>query len=91
MRDRFFIMLTAEQIRGARAVLRWSAAKLAEKSGVSMPTIQRMESANGIPKSLSTNLQAIRQTLERAGVVFIDQDGGGPGLRLKDPIEPRSR
>ena len=80
-------MLTSEQIRGARSMLRWSATKLAEMSGVSLPTIQRMESVQGVPKSLSTNLQAIQSALEDAGVVFIDQgEESGPGVRLKDPI-----
>jgi hypothetical protein len=68
-------------------MLRWSATKLAEMSGVSLPTIQRMESVQGVPKSLSTNLQAIQSALEDAGVVFIDQgEESGPGVRLKDPI-----
>ncbi|MGB7934657.1 MAG: hypothetical protein WCH04_21020 [Gammaproteobacteria bacterium] len=52
-----------------------------------MPTIQRMEAAQGVPKSLGTNIQAIQNALEKGGVVFIDQgDGCGPGVRLKDPI-----
>jgi transcriptional regulator with XRE-family HTH domain len=75
-------MITAEQIRGARAMLRWSARKLAEMSGVSVPTIQRMESAVGVPKSISTNLDSIRRTLEDAGITFIDDDEG-PGVRLR--------
>ena len=80
-------MLTAEQIRGARGMLRWSATKLAEMSGVSLPTIQRMESVQGVPKSLSTNLQAIQRAFEDAGVVFIDQsEDSGPGVQLRDPI-----
>ena len=80
-------MLTSEQIRGARGMLRWSAAKLAEMSGVSMPTIQRMESVEGVPKSLSTNLQAIQSAFEDAGVVFIDQsEERGPGVQLRDPV-----
>jgi transcriptional regulator with XRE-family HTH domain len=75
-------MITAEQIRGARAMLRWSARKLAEMSGVSVPTIQRMESAVGVPKSISTNLDSIRRTLEDAGITFIDDDEG-LGVRLR--------
>jgi predicted transcriptional regulator len=78
-------MLTSEQIRGARAMLRWSAGKLAEVSGVSLPTIQRMEAAEGVPRSLSTNLQAIQNALEQAGVIFIDEDEEGPGVRLRKP------
>ncbi len=76
-------MITAEQIRGARAMLRWSAKKLAEESGLSWPTIQRMESAEGVPSGLSKNLELVQRCLENAGVVFIDEDDEGPGVRLK--------
>lgn len=80
-------MITAEQVRGARAMLRWSAKKLAEESGLSWPTIQRMEATKGVPGGLTRNLDLVQKTLEGAGVVFIDQgDGGGPGVRLKDPV-----
>ncbi len=78
-------MITAAQIRAARALLRWSAQKLAEASGVSWPTIQRMETADGVPSSLGKNLEAVQRTLESAGVIFIDEDGGWPGVRLKKP------
>ena len=76
-------MITADQIRAARALVRWSARVLGEMSGVSLPTIQRMESANGVPTGLSKNLEAIERALEKAGVEFIDENGGGPGVRLK--------
>jgi len=76
-------MLTSAQIRGARAMLRWSASKLSEMSGVSLPTISRMELSQGVPKSLSTNLQAIQNALEDAAVIFIDEDEEGPGVRLR--------
>ncbi len=64
-------------------MLRWSASKLSEMSGVSLPTISRMELSQGVPKSLSTNLQAIQSALEDAGVIFIDEDEEGPGVRLR--------
>jgi transcriptional regulator with XRE-family HTH domain len=83
-------MITAEQIRAARALLRWSAQDLADRSGIGFRTVQRFEAESGIPGSRSKNLEAITRTLETAGVVFIDQNGGGPGVRLKDPIEPKS-
>ncbi len=77
-------MITAEQIRGARAILRWSAKTLAEQSGLSWPTIQRMEAAKGVPSGLSKNLELVQITLEDAGVIFIDRnEDGGPGVRLK--------
>ena len=84
-------MITAEQIRAARALLRWSAHDLAEKSGVGFRTIQRFEGETGMPASRSKNLDAIRKSLEAAGVLFIDENGGGPGVRLKDPIAPSSK
>ncbi len=64
-------------------MLRWSAKKLADMSGVSWPTIQRMETAKGVPSSLGKNLELIQKTLEKAGVIFIDENGGGPGVRLE--------
>ena len=78
-------MTTSDQIRAARALLRWSAKTLAQKSGVSAPTIQRMEAAEGVPPSNSRNLDAVQKTLEREGIIFIDGNGGVPGVRLKDP------
>ena len=80
-------MITAEQMRAARALLKWSAQNLADHSGVTWRTIQRLESEVGIPASRTKNLIKIRKVLEDAGVVFIDQnEESGPGVRLKDPI-----
>ncbi len=80
-------MITSEQIRAARALLRWSAQDLADKSGIGFRTVQRFESESGIPASRTSNLIAIRRVLEEAGVIFIDQnEEGGPGVRLKDAI-----
>ena len=80
-------MITSEQMRAARALLRWSAQDLADNSGIGFRTVQRFESESGIPASRTSNLIAIRKVLEEAGVVFIDQnEESGPGVRLKDPI-----
>ena len=80
-------MLTSEQIRAARSLLRWTAQDLAENSGVSGRTVQRLEAATGVPGGHTKNLEAVRLALEQAGVVFIDQnEESGPGVRLKDPI-----
>jgi predicted transcriptional regulator len=78
-------MITVEQIRGARAMLRWSARELAERSGVSLPTIQRMEAATGIPPGLTKNIVAIEKALESAGIEFIDGNAHGPGVRFREP------
>jgi ribosome-binding protein aMBF1 (putative translation factor) len=76
-------MLTAAQIRAARALIRWSAHDLAEKSGVSWTTIQRMEAQDGVPSAISRNLEKVQETLEGAGVIFIDEGEQGPGVRIR--------
>ncbi len=77
-------MLTATQIRAARALLRWSAQKLADESGVSWTTIQRIESAEDVPSATVKSMKAIQDTLDNAGVAFIDEDEYlGPGVRLR--------
>jgi len=65
-------MITAAQIRAARALLRWSSQELSKQSGLSLPTIQRMESAEGVPSSYKKNVEAVRHTLANAGIIFID-------------------
>ena len=74
-------MVTGLQIRMARACLRWTAKDLAEKSGVSWATIQRMESTDGVPPATTPNLEAVQRALEAAGVEFTN--GDAPGVRLK--------
>ena len=76
-------MLRSEQIRAARALVRWSAQNLADKSGVSWKTIQRMESQDGVPSATARNIEKIQRTLEDAGVIFIDENDEGPGVRLR--------
>ena len=76
-------MLRAGQIRAARALLRWSAAELAIRSGLSERTVQRMEAAEGVPAGLTKNLELVQKTLEDAGVIFIYADEEGPGVRLR--------
>ena len=78
-------MITAEQIRAARALLKWPAQELADRTGISWRSIQRLESGSGIPGSRSKNLMTIRKVFENAGVIFIDEDELGPGVRLREP------
>ena len=78
-------MINSEQIRGARGMLRWSAKKLSEMSGVSLPTIQRMEGARGLLRSSVASVLKVQNALEDAGVIFIDEDELGPGVRLREP------
>jgi hypothetical protein len=76
--------LTSAQIRAARALIRWSAQKLATKTEVGVTTIRRAELTESETKLTRVNDQAIRRVLEAAGVEFIDENGGGPGVRLRD-------
>ena len=74
-------MLMGEQIRAARGLLNWSAKTLSEKSGVSYPTVQRLESKNGPIGGLAKTSAKISAAIEAAGVEFINSDA--PGVRLK--------
>lgn len=79
-------MITSSQIRAARSLVGWTAAKLAEHSGLSVPTIQRAEQGADVPNMKTTNLLAVQRALESAGVVFLDPGDtrdGGPGVRLR--------
>jgi transcriptional regulator with XRE-family HTH domain len=78
-------MISAKQIKAARVFLGWEQRDLAEKSGLSLPTIQRMEKL-GVERSSVANAQKVQGALESAGVQFIDQNGGGPGVRLREPL-----
>ena len=78
-------MLTCEQVRAARAILRWRAIDLAVKAGVNLSTIQRTEKADGPVPMMPANERAVRQVLEVAGVEFIPENGGGAGVRLRRP------
>jgi hypothetical protein len=75
--------LTSGQIRAARALLRWSAEDLARHSSLGVTTIRRAELTEDGTSMTAANDLTVRRTLETAGVEFIDENGGGPGLRLR--------
>ena len=77
------LVLSSELIRAARALLRWEQRDLANASLVSLPTIKRLESRPGIMAAHMSTVAALRKALEGAGVEFIDENGGGPGVRLR--------
>jgi predicted transcriptional regulator len=76
-------VLSSELIRAARALLRWEQRDLEAASSVSLPTIKRLESKPGIMAAHLSTVVALKKALEAAGVEFIDENGGGPGVRLK--------
>ncbi len=73
--------MTPDQCRAARAILNLEQAELAEQSGVARTTIIDFEQAQRVPRGKT--LAAIRAALEAAGVDFIEENGGGPGVRLR--------
>jgi transcriptional regulator with XRE-family HTH domain len=75
--------LTSAQIRAARALLRWSAEELARESTLGVTTIRRAELTEKETSMTTANDSAVRRALEAAGVEFIDENGGGPGVRLR--------
>ena len=75
--------LTSGQIRAARALVRWRAEDLARASAVGVATIRRAELKQDETSLTSANDLALRRALEGAGVEFIDENGGGPGVRLQ--------
>ena len=81
--------LSAAQIRAGRSLIRWSAAELAKASALGANTIRRAEVSDGETSLTLANDQAIRRALETAGVEFIDENGGGVGVRLRRSTKAR--
>ena len=82
-------MITAAQMRAARALLGIDQRRLAELSGVSLPTIQRMEASRGHVRGVVGSLTKIVNALENAGIELIGNEqisqAKGRGVRLKEP------
>ena len=83
-------MLTATQMRAARALAGMEQKTLAKASGLSLPTIQRMEASNGVVRGVIESLTKVMAALEAAGIEFINEGaastGGGRGVRLRNQI-----
>ena len=75
--------MTSAQVRMARAALNWTVRDLAEATGLHRNTITNIEVGRyaGDPATLAM----IKSVLTREGVQFIDENGGGPGVRLRKP------
>ncbi|TDR35362.1 Xre family transcriptional regulator [Tahibacter aquaticus] len=82
-------MITADQLRAARALAGMDQKTLAEKAGVSLPTIQRMEASPGNVRGVVETLTKIVAALDQAGIELIGENmpshGQGRGVRLKQP------
>jgi transcriptional regulator with XRE-family HTH domain len=80
-------MITAAQMRAARALLGIDQRQLAELAGVSLPTIQRMEASDGVVRGIVDTLMKVVEAIDQAGVELIGENAssntGGRGVRLK--------
>jgi len=80
-------MITGPQMRAARALLSIDQRELAERSGLSLPTIQRMESSDGVIRGNVDSLMKLVDALAAAGIELIGEgassQGGGRGVRLQ--------
>jgi transcriptional regulator with XRE-family HTH domain len=75
--------VTSEQVRAARALVRWEQKDLAAASRISLPSIKRLETIRGDLPAQARTIEAIRLAFEKAGVEFLDDDW--QGVRLKPP------
>lgn len=84
-------MITAQQMRAARALAGIDQKTLAARAGVSLPTIQRMEASDGVVRGVVDTLMKVVKALDESGVELIGAGqpsaGGGRGIRLKAPPE----
>jgi DNA-binding XRE family transcriptional regulator len=79
-------MVTAAQCRAARGLLEWTQQDLADAAGIGIVTVRQLEA--GLNEPRRSTLQVVRRALEAAGVEFIDENGGGAGVRLRKPHQP---
>jgi hypothetical protein len=83
--------ISSAQVRAARALIRWTALDLARASKIGVATIRRAEVVEGeVPVTLA-NEAAIRRAFEAAGIDFIDDNGGGEGVRFRKPQRSKKR
>jgi transcriptional regulator with XRE-family HTH domain len=81
-------MITSSQCRAARGLLDWSQQELADKAKIGIVTVRQLEAGRNEPRKAT--LDVVRRALEAAGIEFIDENGGGPGVRLKKPSKRRT-
>jgi transcriptional regulator with XRE-family HTH domain len=76
------VPISVEQLRGARGLLGWSQSELAVRAGLSLPTVKRLEGGFG-PHVSDEARKKLQLAIETAGVEFIDENGGGLGVRFR--------
>ena len=88
---RSILKVSIRQIKAARALLDWSQEQLAAAAEVSIPTIKRLEANDGPLGGRGLTVEKILTSLEAAGVEFIDENGGGPGVRRRKSGKEKPR
>jgi transcriptional regulator with XRE-family HTH domain len=81
-------VITGAQLRAARALLKWSAKEAAERSGVALTTVQRLEQSDGPASGRAQTHFDLQRAFESAGVEFIGTPDDKPGVRLVKPGKP---
>jgi transcriptional regulator with XRE-family HTH domain len=74
---------SGRQIAAARTLVGMTQPDLAMKANISVPTLKRMEASEGPAVGMANNVAAVRAALESAGVIFVESNGEGPGVRLR--------
>jgi transcriptional regulator with XRE-family HTH domain len=74
-------MINSAQCRAGRGLLAWSQQQLADAAGIGVVTVHQLEAGTSEPRRAT--LEVLKRAFENAGVEFIDENGGGPGVRLK--------
>ena len=80
-------MINVAQLRAARGLLGWNQSRLANATGLALSTIKRMEASDGMLRGTAENVWNVQKALQEAGVIFIDEDEEGPGVRLRKSRE----
>jgi transcriptional regulator with XRE-family HTH domain len=78
------LIRTIDQLRAARGLLGWSQSELAARAGLSLPTVKRLEGGFGPRVSDDAQLK-LQKAIEAAGIEFLDENGGGRGVRFRKP------
>jgi predicted transcriptional regulator len=82
-------MISPAQCRAARALIGWSQQHLANNAGVGTVAVHQLESGTSRPRR--STVEVVKRAFEAAGVEFIDENGGGAGVRLRKPGETKPK
>lgn len=81
-------MITAPQCRAARGLLAWTQYDLADRAGIGIVTVHQLEA--GVSQPRRATMEVVKRAFEEAGVDFIGENGGGAGVRLRNPDRKRA-